>query len=57
MMLILTTALLLILCTLTANLYSILLIKAPDFKQVDGYRILALNIYGIYYKCARLIYT
>ena len=56
-MLILTTALLLILYILTASLYFISLIKAPDFKQVDGYRILALSIYRTCYKRVKLIYT
>ena len=56
-MLILTTVLLLILYILIAGLYFILLIKAPDFKQVNSYKILVLNIYGIYYKYIGLIYT
>jgi len=52
-----TTISLLTLCTLTASPYFILLIKAPNFKQVDSYRILALSIYGTYYECVRLTYT
>jgi len=33
-----------------------LLMRLYNFKQVDGYKILVLDIYGIYYVLARLIY-
>jgi len=34
-----------------------LLIKERDSKPVDGYKILALNIYKTFYGCAGLIFT
>ena len=56
MILISTIQLWLILYTSMAHPFCILLIKEHNFKPVDGYKTLALNIYKIYYKHTRLIY-
>jgi len=46
-----------ILCMLTGALYFISLIRQPDFKLVDGCRILAQNTPGMYYVRVGLILT
>ena len=40
-----------------AHPFYILLIKKYGFKLVNGYKILVLSIYGIYYKYTKLTYT
>ena len=49
--------LLLILYILAATQFYILLIKLYNFKWVDNYKILVLNIYKIYYIPIKLIYV
>ena len=53
----LTIQLWLILYILIAHHFYILLMKEYNFKLIDSCKILALSIYGMYYKYARLIYT